>query len=439
MQHAMRAAIIGFLCVSIWSCTKIDDVPKRDDDAGPAAGGNGGSPMTAGQAGTTNGGIGGASGSAGVAAAGRSGSTVAGRGGDAGASGVSAADGGSTNAGTGGGSADATIHGRVIDLFGNPAPNVAVSVKDKTVATNDQGEFELPSAPGAYSIGVSVEVPRLNVMERTQYLFVNVTRRDPTLQVMHGMPEVGARVTRKLQGVSFPLPERERIAVDFANQYGGFSDQLSEASSTAAISWYGPANVSGYVHALHVRFLANSPLLPETYLEHGSAAIALASGQDASFSIELTSSSELATGTVSGNVTGDGPGSQHNAVFVRWSDRALVQVVDDSTPQPSYAYVVPSLPNSTITVAAMRGNFESPPFAVRYAEGITAGTGNLNFDIPEPAKLIAPPGDARSVNADTNFGPSGYMDAYSTGRLRGPKRDKGSYTLSEVRPFTTSK
>jgi hypothetical protein len=512
MQPAARAAIIWFLCMFTWSCTKIDALSKHVDAGSTAAGQD--VERVSGGSRSPNGGTGGESGGSGASAAegggsiaaGRGGSAESGRGGRGGAGGVNATvSGGPTVAGTGGGSADIPIRGHVIDYFGNPAPNVEVSVGDKTVATGNQGEFELQSSPGVYSIAVSVEVPRLKFLERTQYLFVNVTRRDPTLQVMHGLPEVGAHITRKISGVSFPLPDSEQIAVDFANPYGGFSDELSDASSTSDTSWYGPANVSGYVHALHIRRATAAALLPASYLAHGSAGLALASGQDASFSIDLTSSAALATGTVSGNVSGSGPGSQHNAVFVRFNDRALVQVVDDTAPQPNFGYVVPSLPNSSISVAAMRGDFDTPPFAVRYAEGIGAGSSNVNLAIPAPIQLLAPAGDAAGVNADTTFswsgedhvyvmfvelgggvddnyyvittdkhaklplqsnaapklvsngtyywristhgeltsmdeatGTNGYMDAYSTGRLRGPKHDTGSYTLSEVRPFSTA-
>lgn len=501
MSPTMRAALASLLCIAAWSCTEIEPVSKVAKDAGPSSASKGES-EDSGQDGSSNGGSGGTAGSsAGAAAAGSGGTTAAGAGGAGGAT----AGHGSTVAGSGGSTMSGSIHGRVIDYFGNPAPNVVVSVENKTAASDARGEFELPDVADVYSIGVSIEVARLEFQERTQYLFVNVTRRDPTLQVMHGYPEVGAQITRTIAGVSFPLPDSEQITLDFANPYGGFSDELVDARTTGDISWYGPQSVSGHVHALHVRRASSAATLPASYLAHGSAALTLSSGQDASFSIDLTSNAELATGTVSGSVTGDAPGAQHNAAFVRFNDQALVQIVDDTAAKASYSYLVPMLPDSSISVAAMRGEFDNPPFAVRYAEGITPGTSKLDLDIPPPVQLNAPAGGASDVNAETNFswsgaehvyvmfcelgggvddnyyvittdkhaklplrpstapklvpkgtyywristhgelksmddatGPNGYMDAYSTGRLRGPKHDKGSYTLSEVRPFTAS-
>jgi hypothetical protein len=229
-----------------------------------------------------------------------------------------------------------------------------------------------------------VEVERVDGTERAGYLFVGLSRRNPTLQVVHGLPEERGDITRNVEGVTFPLPSTEQIAFDFASRYGGLAGVIDSDGASSAANWAGPGEVSGDMHAIRLARSASAPQLPTDYLAHDSAPLALAQMQDTTLELDLSSSSSLASDTIFGNVTGFGPGARTNHVFVRFTDDVAVQIIDHVEPEAAYEYHVPSIPNGSITIAALRGTLASPPFAVRYREGIAPGASNLDVDVPLP-------------------------------------------------------
>lgn len=394
------------------ACTDLRSEDERPDlDGSAAEGGDSGAGMS-GQSGGAGAGMSGSGASGGSSGeSGQGGSGSGGSSGEGGSGDASASDGDVDEAPSDAGQdahvptdPDDPIKGKVIDYFGNPVAEAVVACNDTTTVSGSDGEFELPSvAEGAYSISVVVEVERVEGIERAGYLFVGLTRRNPTLQVVRGLPEERGDITRNVDGVTFPLPSTEQIPFDFASSHGGLSGVLDSDGATSAAAWEGPSEVSGDVHAIRLERATTAPQLPTEYLAHDSAPLAVAAGSETSFTLDLGSSGVLASDTISGTVTGFGPGARRNQVFVRFIDDAAVQVVDHDMPEAAYEYLVPSIPNASITLAAMRGNLASPPYAVRYRDGIAPGVSGVDLDVPLPPTQVAPDHQAEGVNDTTVF------------------------------------
>jgi len=396
------------------------------------------------------------------------------------------------------------VQGRVIDYFDNPVPGALVTLAGETVTTDDDGAFAFGPTSSRYSIGVGLEVARFGGAEVSGYLFVGVTRRDPTLQIYRGLPKRSANVTRNVTGVTFPLPSTQKIPMDVAGRYGGFSYPLTSATLTSSGEWEGPAEVQGHVHAIRYEHAAAEPQLPTSYLAHASQPLALDASMTSSFTLDLSSEGPLTAGIISGTAAGSGIGYRSNGVFVRFEDDAAVQVLSHYTSSDAFSYLVPAIASSSIAVAAMRNDISAPPFAVAYVEGIAPGASDVELAIPAPATLLSPATAEGGVDGDTVFswsgpdqvymfvadaldvyenfyvitteknaklpvdevmlpslrssfvyewsvrthrtiatvddatGPTGYLDSFCYGRLRGPRRDSGSHTGSELRSFTTA-
>jgi hypothetical protein len=397
------------------------------------------------------------------------------------------------------------IEGRVIDYFENAVLGAMITLNGETVTTDGDGGFAFGPTPRIYSIGVAAETPRLAGTEQNGYLFVNLSRRNPTLQVYRGLPKRSVNVTHNVDGVTFPIPSTEKIPMDLAGDYGGFSEELASATVTRAGEWEGPSEVQGHAHAIHYVHAASSPQLPTAYLAHASQSVALEAEMTTSVTFNLSSTAAVLTAsTVSGSVTGAGASRRVNDVFVRFPDDAAVRVISHIIATDPFSYLVPSIATSSIAVAAMRDHITAPPYAVAYVEGLSPGANDIELIIPAPTSLRSPATGETNVDSDTEFswsgpdqvymfvvdavfsydnfyvvtsekrakipvdsvmlpslrldsvyewsvrthrkfatvdeatGPTGYLDSFCYGRLRGPRRDSSSHTESELRSFTTT-
>jgi hypothetical protein len=91
-----------------------------------------------------------------------------------------------------------------------------------------------------------------------------------------------------------------------------------------------------------------------------------------------------------------------NSVFLRFDGGAVMQLVDDDGPN-SFSYLVPTIPKSTITVAASEGWDEyDGPYAIVYKTGLAAAD-KPALKIPTPATLAAPADDTTGVTSTTKF------------------------------------
>jgi hypothetical protein len=120
---------------------------------------------------------------------------------------------------------------------------------------------------------------------------------------------------------------------------------------------------------------------------------------DATITLGL-SKSTIESGNLQGTASGTGAGSRSNQVILGFTSNARIQLVDDNGPN-NFSYLVPSIPGSSLTVAAIQGyNFEG--FAVAHADGLAPGA-NPTLKIPAQVSPLTPTDGATGVSSATKF------------------------------------
>jgi hypothetical protein len=278
-------------------------------------------------------------------------------------------------------------------------------------------------------------------------------------------------------------------------------DLTGAATDYISAAWIGPASTQGTAHALLWTYAGAQELPATYLAHDAHPVALTETSPGGSVSFDLDPSTPLTTGMVSGTVTNPPGSDRKNQVFVRFTDGAVLLVADDAAVQNDFSYAVPTLANAGITVAALKGDSYRLPFAVAYQDNLAVGQNGISLSIPTPPSPTAPAADATGVDSNTMFqwsggsqvfvfealsdptydavfvvttnkqtkipaalfgllpanalvywsvethgsyasvddatASDGLLDAFSYGRIRGPRRGAGSYTESEQRGFTT--
>jgi hypothetical protein len=412
-----------------------------DDDSGGSASGARGGAMTGGKGGTnslggnsaggsTTGGRGGTSaggtrGEAGAPSGGQSqggesqgGQPTAGEGGDAGQG---------ADAGTGGSTPDPTVIGRVVDFWLQPLANVPVTIGSTTTTTNAQGVFTIPTVAPEYDASLIVSWPG-GQAGTYAWRFEGLTRRDPTLQVRQGREYRYANYTLDPQNET--LNASRTLWVTVASAYGAnYLDGVAGSGVMTGASWEGPATTEVSAYGLLWELDVNK--LPTVYRAFDSASTTLDEASMTSTPITLNLMDEtIPSGSVTGTVTAATSTERANLVFVRFAGGAAIRVVNDYRSAPdSYNYVVPTLPASTITVAASEGNSFFGAFGIAHRDGLGAGQSAPALAVPAPATQVVPVLDA------TQFSWSGSAGTYVF-HVESAMNYSGLYVVTSRRSIT---
>jgi len=399
------------------------DASTGDPDGGGSAG-KGGSTGKGGSGGSGNAGRGGnggngGSGEAGAGSGGNGGSRGAGNAGssgEGGEGGTDAAGSGGSDAGDGGTDGgpppDPTVTGKVIDYYRNPIKDVVVKIGESMTTTNAAGEFTVEDVAATYDVALTVSAKRYGATkpEISAWLFVGLTRRDPTLQVYRGLPLVSGNVSITTNN-TFPLPNNDEFELAFGSAYGEYNTNPSGMLYNPSFSWEGPDAINGTVHALRWTNAAGPPAVPSMYLAHQEQAVGLNVNTAAAVTLDLSSAAPLPSSTVSGTATSPSFADNINAVYLRYSDNASIQLVSDYTAPETFSYTVPSgIANSAIVVATTVNSPSYAPFAVAYKDGITPGTTGIAIAVPNPATLLTPSGGSSNITNNDTFKWTGDVD-----------------------------
>lgn len=432
MRWARLAALV--LLAGCGSVLGIEELSSEGGDAstgdpggsgdsgrgGNAGGGNAGS-ANAGSNGAGRSGGGGSGGAAGMDGGAEAGSGAAGSAGSG-----TAGSAGSGTAGTGGSNDDGgmpdtgmpstpTVHGKVVDYYRNPMKGVVIKIGDATATTDADGKFTLDDVSATYDVSLSISTLRYGNQETIGWLFVGLTRRDPTLQVYRGHPYVDGDVLITTNpDTLFPLPDYDQIAWAYGSTWSEYHATTSSPAVQGGISWEGPNQISGTVHGLRWSNAINAPHLPVGYHAQAEQALSMDVANSSTLTLNLGGSgSPLPSAMVSGTVTAPTFAERSNAVFLRYTDDAALQLVDHRDGPDTFSYLVPSsIANTSITVAATVNTSSFKPFAVAYKEGITPGTTGIALEVPSPATLVAPGHGATAVDGSTMFSWTGADQVY---------------------------
>ncbi len=323
---------------------------------------------------------GGSSGSGGSGEAGAAGEGVGGTAGEAG----------------GGTIGDPTVRGHVMDLWRMPVPNAPVGIGDVTTTTDVDGNFVIENVPPEYDASVIVQ---LNYRSYG-WVYQGLTRRDPTLQVYEGLRDAGgAEFQVSHQNASFGTDSTWLLAL--GSEGGSWTeDQGDDATRDIWGYWVGPNTMSWGVHGLLFRTAAGIPLGYDAY-DTVTESVTDQDTRAVTFDFQATA---LTTGTVGGTVTSPVSTQRVNRLFLRFASGAGMPVVREDTPgSGAYSYLLPDLPDSSITVAASHGPVDGP-YALAYRDGALPGDTGMDLEIPQAAATVVSPGaNATNVTDTTNF------------------------------------
>lgn len=315
--------------------------------------------------------------------------------------------GGNVNEGGGGegGAAEPVrgkVTGKVVDRFGVPVGSTPVQIAESLVSTDDQGVFTVEDVPSTYDVSLLVQ--------GDGWVFQGLTRRDPTLQVFRGHPGHYTYVT--VTSANATLGTNDQLTLG-AGMPTGTSDEYTDIGIDSPVSysleWDGGISTASTVHGLEWTQDATTKL-PATYKAYDSKPLALMANVNAALSLNMVPksiSTGVVTGTVAPRVTPIGDGSRTNSVFVRFGSGASIQVAAHKAPAEAFSYVVPTLADSSITVAAWEGEYLGP-LGMVHKDKLSPGTPTGSLVIPAPPKLLKPL--AGSIDATTPFSFQGSPD-----------------------------
>jgi hypothetical protein len=395
----LGTALLGLGCRAAIGIEEVREDPRTGAVVGPAGtAGREGDPEQGGAAGDGGGGSGGSANAAVVAAGGEAGSS---------ATLEQTADGGIL-------SGPAAVRGRVIDFFRRPVPDVPVTIGPTTVLTDAEGVFSIADIEGPYTASLVLSMIRNNAPARYAYVYEGLTRLDPTLQVYSALVQRStSSVTVTLQNVDFEDPNRQVIFA-FSSPDGRFANTALDGPASillGAPSWTGPSTTAGNAHALRVlrpdNFGGEPPLAYEAYQ---TFPLAVANGAEASATFDMQLS-PLPAASLSGSVSGSTLAYRSNLVSVRFADGTLLPVLDDTAAAENFSYLVPTLPGTSLALAATDGVIA--PFVLTHQENVSPGRSDVALVLPKPVTLNGPQ-EGAEVTPSTAYSWSGLAQTAQT-------------------------
>ncbi|MEO6600020.1 MAG: hypothetical protein ABIQ16_09130, partial [Polyangiaceae bacterium] len=289
---------------------------------------------------------------------------------------------------------NSTVHGHVIDFWGHSVPNIPVQLGDTLGSTDEKGEFVFDDVADQYDVSLVFDHPDAD--QSDAWVYQDLTRRDPTLQIYTG----GARRSGSVEITFSPTPTLaagQTIWVAMAGLDGSnVYDDLSESGLSPYAYWYGPSTTQQTAHGLYWQQDANG--LPTGYLAYDSALLALAGTGTSKSSLDLTKKT-IDSGNIQGTVTSTGS-DRANQVFLRFNSNARITLVDDNGPN-TFTYLVPSIAGSSLTVAASEGR-DYEGWAVAHEDGLAASA-KPALKIPALVSLLTPAGAASGITSTSKF------------------------------------
>jgi len=318
---------------------------------------------------------------------------------NAGTSSGGASDGGAGN------TVSSDVHGRIIDFWGHPLSGAPVAIGGGRVVTDSNGAFVIPDVAAEYD--VSFIVTWANPVSKYGWVYQGLTRRDPTLQVLRAFTSHAVSIEVHPVSNSAPFDSNDRCLLGYGSPNGQANATLGSSGVVTGPTWEGPASNDWTLHALYV---VRTSALPTSYRAYATRDIPVTDGDGTQLptAIDLADQS-LDTGTVSGSVTFNTGVNATNSVFVRFTSGAelpVVNKVDTGTGTPDYSYLVPSLPNATITVATAETQ-NSGAYAVVHHDGLAPGATGVELTVPAPTTLSMPLDGTLGVDDGTTFSFSG--------------------------------
>jgi hypothetical protein len=356
-------------------------------------------------------------GGAGAATSATAGTSSSSGGSGAGGDAVTAGSGGSTSTGGSGGASlgdggPATVQGTIIDFWRHKVPSIAVRVSSSAgavMATTDaNGQFTASNVVPPYDVSFRISTTGSGGTVVHVWLFKGLRRSNPTLQVYRGLPARSGTVNATISNLVFDS-STTAVAVAVGSADGAFEFQTSPPGTEyLSGAWSGPAMTSATGHALAWKHIPNGWPTDTTtgFIAYDTRAMGLteaAGGSSVTFDLATES---ITSGSITGTVVSSGS-ERENDVYIHFTSGASIHLASLDVTTADFTYLVPTLPNASIAIAAQTGTISRPPFAVAHQDGLAAGQTGVRITIPVPATLIEPADGTKPLPANATFRWSG--------------------------------
>jgi hypothetical protein len=394
-----------------------------DAGAGGAEGGSGGD---VGSGGTAPGSGGAKAGSGGAATG--SGGTATGSGGKANTGGSSS---GGASTGTGGASGGpGTVSGTLIDLWGHPLPNVAITIGTVSAVTNASGKFSVANVPAQYDVTASLHPDIGGGTGNYAWVYQGLTRRDPTLQVYRGLADQSADPTIKPTGASDTNKNAFAWGCPDGSHNLRFGAGAAGTTPLGALSWFGPTQTVGAYHVLAFKQDTNG--YPTEYSTYLTAPLTVTA--DTPVTIPLTFTNTLqTTGSIGGTVTSVTSTGRSNYLFARFTDNATIPIANVTASTAAFSFLAPQITGASFTVAASEGTEDFyGPYAIAHKMAAVGAT-NVALSIPAPPTQIAPANNRADVNGTTLFSWASATDTVYVVHIESNPHYSGMYIVTTAK------
>jgi hypothetical protein len=289
-----------------------------------------------------------------------------------------------------------------VDFYLRPVPNAEVTIGEQTTETDSSGEFTIDDVPETYDVLFKVDPDGSTI----SYMYVGLSRRDPTLQVYFAFDNRSNDYTLEVIGIpmgpdfvdavfSNPVIPYYPIELEAGYLHAGYLHE-------SFVDFSGPsAGLNTTVHGLQWSGMASTDATPTFTAVTSKDAIFNGPDIDIQFD-SWTSITSVAN--VSGSIENADAEPAWLNLFLRFNDGAALMLLDKelgTNPEP-YAFPAPSVPDAAITVAA----YQNPPeggWAITHADGVVPGSMAPTLTLPLPGEPIAPSPGAINVTSATKF------------------------------------
>jgi hypothetical protein len=290
------------------------------------------------------------------------------------------------------------VSGVIVDLFGNPAPGITVSVAEQSTVSDANGRFSLPNVSPPYGLtAVSVRANEAVVYE-------GLTRSDPTIQWRQSLSSFGRR--GQILGTidaGVPIDALTRTRIVFRAPEALAPPAFFPTTTTYGLSvmWNGAQTITGSVHALQVTTDVLGGL-PTAFPGYGVRTdVPIFDGSNTP-GVDLPLSPP-SVGSIGGAFSLPAGysflGRSHSLGF---ADGASIPVGGDNGQELVFSYTLPSNIDATAIIDA-QATGPGGVIVNRRETGIAVGTTGLVIALPQGAPIIGPTDGTTSVDGQTEF------------------------------------
>jgi hypothetical protein len=292
------------------------------------------------------------------------------------------------------------VHGHVIDFWGKPIANLPVQIGNTLASTDDKGAFTIEDVPAEYDVSMVFDHPSSFSGQSDAWVYLGLTRRDPTLQMFWGSDQQYAYAAYTFNPKP-TLVAGQTIWLGFGGPDGNYyHDNAAAAGTTGSeVDWYGGDSAKQTLHAL--LWLKDMNGLPTTYSAYGTAELSLTSSDTSANAAIPFAKTTIDAATLTGTAKSAGANTRGNQVYLGFSDNARILLVDDDGPN-NYSYKVPAITGGSVTVAAIQG-YQYSGYQVAHVDGLAVNTNPAELKIPPLTVQLTPAAGAKNVDQTTKF------------------------------------